>query len=170
MLTVVLSLVGGGIVGVLLERLRWSREDRVRFAPERRQAYNAFLSSIDLWERLDYEAAVNGELEDWYEAPPEDRMDPLLGAQTSTRLRPRANVAADQAHVHLTEIETSAPDAVTEKTQALRDAMRDLSTLRYSSPPRACGGASEEHNEAQEKFQTARAAFMVVVRKELRSD
>ena len=170
MLSIVVSAGVGAVVALLLDTVRWRREDRRRWAPERRQAYGAFLAAVNRWEELDYEAAANGELEEWFEAPPEDRFEPLTGVHTSSRIRPRANAAAATAYERLTDLQLVGSNAVWPLAQHVCEQMRALSNVRYVSPPRDCGGSSDDHNEATNVFIAARDAFVEAVRTDLGSD
>ena len=170
MLTILVAAVVGGLASLALDALRWRREDHQRWNPDRRAAYEAFVTSVDQWDELDHHAAMNGELEEWYEAPLDDQLEPLIGAYTSTRLRPRVNGAAIQSHARLTELELIGTTAVTTRAMALHDAMRNLSDVRYASPPRHCGGASDDLNAAVYGYTAARTEYVAVVRLELRTD
>jgi hypothetical protein len=129
--------------------------------------YAAFLSALDRWEELDYEAAANGETEEWFEAPPEDRMEPLLGVRVSTRLRPRVNEAAAKTRELLTELDLIGSRLAHGRAESTVARMRLLSDVRLISPPHACGGCSVEHNEAQSAYQDRRGQFVAAVRAEL---
>lgn len=162
----------GGLVVLVADRPRWRREDRLRWVNPRRDLCASFLDAVARWEELDHEAAIRGEIEDWInaqitEAAAGDRLDPLLGTRTSTRIRPLANTAAAEVHRHLTELELVGSPAMTARAQALRDELLDLSRVRYSSPPRSCGGASDDLVASSERFQRERSAFVDVVRGEL---
>lgn len=170
MVTIFVSALVGAVAAYGLSQAQWRREDRLRWLQDRRQAYRDFLVKVDNWELLDYEAAVNGEIEEWYEAPPEDRLDPLLGVQSSTRLRPRANVAASAVSESLTDLSLVASRRAVDVATEVHTAMRSLSDVRMTSPPRACGGVSGEHNEAQMHFQEARKRFVSLARGELGAD
>lgn len=162
--------VVGGLVVLVADRVRWRREDRLRWVNPRRELCTSFLDAVDRWEDLDHEAAMRGENEDWIDAPDGDRLDPLLGTRTSTRMRPLANTAAAEVHRHLTELELIGSPTMTDRARALRDELLDLSRVRYSSPPRSCGGASEDLVASSERFQRERSAFVDVVRRELGAD
>lgn len=167
MLTTFFTAVLGGLVVLLADRVRWRREDGLRWVSPRHELCAAFLDALDRWEELDHEAAMRGEIEDWIEAPEEDRLDPLLGTRTSTRIRPLANAAAAEVHRHLTELELVGSAAMTDRARVLRDELLDLSRVRYSSPPRSCGGASDDLVAASDRFQRERGAFVAAVRSEL---
>lgn len=167
MLTTFFTAVVGGLVVLVADRVRWQREDRLRWVNPRRELCTSLLDAVDRWEELDHEAAMRGEIEDWIDAPDGDRLDPLLGTRTSTRIRPLANTAAAEVHRHLTELELVGSPTMTDRARALRDELLDLSRLRYSSPPRSCGGASEDLVASSERFQRQRSAFVDVVRREL---
>lgn len=64
MATIVTSALVGALVALFLSRVQWRREDRLRWAPDRRQSYSAFVAAVDRWENLDCEAAVNGDIEE----------------------------------------------------------------------------------------------------------
>lgn len=170
MLSSFLTAVIGGLVVLLADRVRWRREDRLRWVSPRREFYTAFLDAIDHWEELDHGAAMRGENEDWIDAPEEDRLDALVGTRTSTRLRPLVNVAAVEAHRSLTELEVIGSLTMTRRARALRDELFDLSCVRYSSPPRSCGGASDDLVAASNRFQRERESFVAAVRRELGAD
>ncbi len=52
-------------------------------------------------------------------------------------------------------------------TAVVRDELRSLSATRYSSPPRSCGGASDDLVAASDCYQQERNAFVPAVRREL---
>jgi hypothetical protein len=133
----------------------------------RREAYSAFLSAVDAWDNLDYEAAMRGEIEEWPDTPPEDTADALTGVMTTARLRPRANAAGLLVHKLLTDIELYGSTQVFGRARALRDQVRALGAARREWPPRDCGGASRELNDRQERFLNARDAYVSAVRKDL---
>ncbi len=149
------------------DRIRWRREDRLRWMAVRREVYGGFLTALDQWNELDHAAAVRGEVEQWFDAPPEDRLDALLGTTTSARIRPRATSAAREAHARLAELELVGSAAVTECARELSAVTQRLSDIRYSSPPRACGGASDDLVAGGERYQAQRQAFVAAVRREL---
>lgn len=162
-----LTAVIGGLVVLLADRVRWRRENRVRWVSPRRELYTAFLDAIDRWEELDHWAAMRGENEDWIEGPEEDRLDALVGIRTSTRLRPLVNVAAAEAHCRLTELELVGSLTMTRRARTLRDELFDHSHVRYSSPPRSYGGSSDDLVAASNGFQQERERFVAFVRREL---
>jgi len=162
-LTAFLSVVGA----YLLHRFQWRREDQVRWARDRREAYSGFLAAVNRWDDLDHEAAMKGEIEEWHEAPPEDRFDPLTGVMTSSRLRPHVNAAALVVDQRLGEIELVGSTAVFGRARALRDQIGALGAIRLDSPPRGCGGVSHDLYLRQEKFIAARDAFVAAVRADL---
>lgn len=170
MLTSFFTAVVGGLIVLVADRVRWWRDDRLRWVSPRRELCTSFLDAVDRWEELDHEAAMRGEIEEWIDAPDEDRLDPLLGTRTSTRIRPLANTAAAEVHRHLTELELVGSPTMTDRARALRDELLDLSRVRYSSPPRSCGGASEDLVAAGDRFQRERGAFVAAVRRELGVD
>ncbi len=163
-----LTLSAGAGLGLLVERLKWHREDTLRWVAERQRAYREFLSALDRWEELDFEAAAGGETERWFEAPPEDRMEPLLGVQVSQRLRPRANAAAATCQDALAEIGLIGSRTVFRRAESAVARMRLLSAVRLDSPPCRCGGATDEHEEAQVMYQLRRDQFVTAVRQDLR--
>src|SRR5688572_21995318 len=73
--TILLSAAVGALVVVAQDRLRWKREDRLRWVSERREAYGAFRTAVRRWDHLDHEAALAGEIEEWYDAPADDVRD-----------------------------------------------------------------------------------------------
>lgn len=171
MLTILVTAIVAAAVGagasLAVNAVQWRRDDKLRWDPERRIAYEGFVIAIDRWEELDHHAAVNGELEEWFDAPPDDRLEPLTGVYASTRLRPRVNAAASEAQSRLTELELIGSGTVTDQAKALAEAMRNLCNVRYTSPPRDCGGASEDLNTAVDQWNAARSAYIAAVRVEL---
>ena len=158
----------GGLIVFIADRVRWRREDRVRWLEARRAAYAAFLGSVDRWEELDYEAAVNGEVEQWIEAPAEDRLSSVLGVvSTTTRIRPHVRQAAWAAEQRRTELELVASEHASKLAVELVHLMHSLSEVRLESPPHSCGGCSDEHNVAQAQFQDLHRRFVEAVRTEL---
>lgn len=170
MITSFLTAVVGGVVVLFADRVRWRREDKTRWFQERRAAYGGYLAAVDRWNELDHEAAMSGELEEWFEVPTTDRLDPLLGLQTSSRIRPRANAHAAIAHDRLTDLALFGSSTVLMNARLLHDEMHKLSSVRYGSPPRACGGASQDLIGADEQFNAVRRAFVLTVRGELGAD
>ena len=171
--TLLTILITGGVTvtGTLVVTQRgWRREDELRWVPERRKAYSDFLAAVNRWDDLDHEAAMYGEIEEFHETPPEDRLEPLTGEYTSGRIRPRANAAAAKAAERLADMELVGSKVVVAAATALRDEMNSLSNVRYISPPRSCGGASDDLNEAWTQFEAVRDAYKAAVRAELGSD
>lgn len=160
----------GGLVVLLADRGRWRREDRLRWVANRHSAYAAFLAAIDRWDELDHVAALRGEREDWHEAPPEDLLDPVLGVQTSSRVRPRATAAAMEVAARLVDVELVAPSSVRQAADELRSRARELSWTRFEDPPRSCGGAGAALVAAEASFQTSRDQFVAATRADLRVD
>ncbi|MEZ5371257.1 MAG: hypothetical protein R2704_00580 [Microthrixaceae bacterium] len=97
LVTTLVAAAVGAIASLAVNAVQWRRDDKLRWDPERRTAYERFLTAIDRWEDLDHHAAMKGELEEWFDAPPEDWLERLTGLNASTRLRPRVNAAATEA-------------------------------------------------------------------------
>lgn len=68
------------------------------------------------------------------------------------------------------ELCTSFLDAVDRWEELDHEELLDLSRVRYSSPPRSCGGASDDLVASSERFQRERSALVDVVRRELGAD
>lgn len=170
MLESLMTAVVGGLVVLAGERARGRWEDRRRWLPDRRSAYAKFLAAIDEWDRLDYDAALNGEVEEWFDAPPEDWRDPRVVAPATQRLRPWANAARSDAFGCLTDVELVGTTAVTVAARALAEELGRASMVRMQSPPRHCGGASDELIAAEDALGAARRTFTAAVRKDLGTD
>ena len=97
LVTTIVAAAVGAVASLAVNAVQWRRDDKLKWDPERRIAYERFVTSIDRWDELDDHAAVNGELEEWFDAPLDDRLEPLTGVYESSRLRPRANAAASEA-------------------------------------------------------------------------
>lgn len=167
MLTAIVSAMLGGAAVYALERVRWNREDRLRWSAPRRDAYSAFLVAIDRWDALDHAAAMRGEIEEWYDAPKEDLSEALIGVPVSTRLRPSARAAALATYDRLTDLELIGSSAVLAQAKTLWESMRALSAMRYSSPPRSCGGASGDLVAAGDTQRRHRDGFVAEARRDL---
>ena len=165
--TTIVAAAVGAVASLAVNAVQWRRDDKLKWDPERRIAYERFVTSIDRWEELDHHAAVKGELEEWFDAPLDDRLEPLTGVYESSRLRPRVNAAASEARSRLAELELIGSPAVTNQARALTEAMHCLCCVRYTSPPRDCGGASEPLNIAVDRYNIARSEYVNAVRAEL---
>jgi hypothetical protein len=160
-----LAVVGGLVVAVGTERVRWSREDRLRWVATQREACSAFIAAIDRWDQLDHHAALGGEVEPWHEAPADDR-DALLGTPTS-RLRPLVARAATEAWQRYTDLQLIGAEPIVQHARALYDKTRDLSQVRYQMPPRSCGGISDDLWNAEMAHAGQRSELVAAVRAEL---
>ena len=70
----------------------------------------------------------------------------------------------------MTEVELVGTTAITHPAKALADVLGRASIVRTQSPPRHCGGASDELIAAEEALASARTTFTAAVRTDLGTD
>jgi hypothetical protein len=126
LVTTIVAAAVGAVASLVVNAVQWRRDDKLKWDPERRIAYERFVTSIDRWEELDHHAAVKAGIEEWFDAPLADRLEPLTGVCASSRLRPHVNAAASEARSRLAELELIGSPTVIKQARALTEAMHNL--------------------------------------------
>lgn len=177
-----ISLIAGGIIGLMLERARSAREDRARRHAERRGACANFLDGTDEWMNLEYAIATElGLLRspcDWQDASGSE--EPLLRTgreaddQTAAavcekvqRLRPDADRAKDRSSAGLRQIEFLLSEPTAEAAKEFRRRVIILVATVQEFPPRHCGAAHDAVVASGAAVEGARRRFVMAVRDEL---
>lgn len=174
----------GGAAGSWLNKwLRDRREDRVRWHSERRAAYERFLTAAERFYEVELVISEHiGNLRSitgWGQDPlfdeehllrvadkiQDDWTPHAIGKVRSER--PVANDAREKMESSLAAIEMISIPLVVDAARSHRDAVRSVIALAADSPPRECGGWSEDLVLASEFATETRDALVDAIRKEL---